>query len=75
VALLNHTDGIDWVQEGIYITFSPDLLRWSSPQRIIDSDVWYPQVMGVGPEGTDTRAGQTARIYVAGVSTLSLTFA
>ena len=75
VALLNHTAGRDWEQEGVYIAFSPDLLRWSAPHKLLNSEAWYPQVIGVGPEGTDTRAGQTARIYVGGVSTLALEFA
>lgn len=74
VALLNHTNGTDWEQEGVYITFSPDLFRWSEPQKILESEVWYPQVMGVGPEGTDTRAAKTARIYVGGVSAFVIEF-
>ena len=74
VALLNHTDGTDWVQEGVYIAVSPDLLRWSEPQKLLDSELWYPQVLGGGPVGTDTRAGRTARIYVGGVSTVAIEF-
>jgi hypothetical protein len=74
VALLNHTDGTDWVQEGVYIAVSPDLLRWSEPQKLLDSEAWYPQVIGAGPAGTDTRAGPAARIYIGGVSTVAIEF-
>jgi hypothetical protein len=72
VALLNHADGREWQQEGISLTISPDLLRWSTPQKILDADEWYPQVMGLFPGGTDTRSGQTARLYVGGVSAFEL---
>jgi hypothetical protein len=74
VALLNHTDGTNWVQEGVYITFSPDLLTWSEPHKILASEVWYPQVLGLGPGGTDSRAGQTARLYVGGYSLHTIEF-
>jgi hypothetical protein len=75
VALLNHTDGMYWVQEGVYLAVSPDLLTWSEPQKILDTEAWYPQVIGTGPEGTDTRAGKAVRIFVGGISTLTLEFA
>jgi len=28
---------------------------------------FYPQVLGLGPERTDRRAGQTVRLYVGGI--------
>jgi hypothetical protein len=74
VGVLNHTDGREWAQEGIYMTFSPDLLRWTEPQKVLDANEWYPQMVGVFPGGTDTRAGQTARLYVGGVSAYELVF-
>jgi hypothetical protein len=74
VALLNHTDGEVWQQEGIYLTTSANLIDWTAPQKILDSEFWYPQVLGVGPRGTDTLAGKTARLYIAGESTLALEF-
>jgi hypothetical protein len=74
VALLNHTDGREWAQEGIYVTFSPDLLRWTPPQKVLEANEWYPQVVGLFPGGTDSRSGQTARLYVGGVSEFELFF-
>ena len=74
VGLLNHTDGEVWTQEGIYLTTSANLVDWTEPQKILGADSWYPQVLGVGPRGTDTLAGKTARLYLAGHSTLALEF-
>jgi hypothetical protein len=74
VALLNHTDGEGWAQEGIYISFSQDLLNWSKPQKILESNDWYPEAVGLGPRGTDTLGDQDVRIYVAGVSSFTLHF-
>jgi hypothetical protein len=74
VALLNHTDGIYWEQEGVYITFSSDLVTWTEPLRIMDSNDWYPQVLGLGPEETDTLAGQRMRVFIGGVSRYVLEF-
>ena len=74
VALLNHTDGAEWAQEGIYVAVSPDLQRWTVPQKFLESNVWYPQLIGLFPGGTDTRSGQTARLYVSGASEYELTF-
>jgi hypothetical protein len=84
VMLLNHTFGEPgWWQEGVYISYAPDLSRpdtWSSPGRILDADafpswgLWYPQVMGLEPGGTDSLAGQTARFYLAGRSRWEIVF-
>ena len=35
---------------------------------------FYPQVMGLSATGTDTRAGQTARLYVGGISKWEIDF-
>ncbi|HYP09358.1 MAG TPA: hypothetical protein VER03_24245, partial [Bryobacteraceae bacterium] len=35
---------------------------------------WYPQVLGLGPEETDSIAGQRARLYVFGESNWELRF-
>ena len=68
VMLLNRTAGTNWWQEGIYIVLSNDLVRWSEPQGLFEAEDWYPQVMGLGPRGTDSHAGRLARLYVGGVS-------
>lgn len=84
VMLLNHAAGEPgWSQEGVYISYSTDLSRpgsWSEPVRILDKSqfpgwyFFYPQVMGLEPGGTDTLAGQTARLYVGGISKWEIDF-
>ena len=74
VALLNHTNGRNWEQEGIYIVFSRDLVTWTTPEKVLKSNDWYPQVMGMGAAGTDSAAGRFMRVYVGGVSTFLLEF-
>ncbi|HLF72593.1 MAG TPA: hypothetical protein VI759_10635 [Dehalococcoidia bacterium] len=74
VALLNHTAGENYVQEGIYITFSEDLLNWTAPVKLIDGGGWYAEALGLEAGDTDTIAGQSLRIYVSGVSDYVLVF-
>lgn len=74
VMLLNRTVGTDWTQEGVYITFSRDLLTWTEPQKILETSGWYPQVIGLGPGETDARAGRIARLYVGGTSVFAIEF-
>jgi hypothetical protein len=84
VMLLNHAQGEPgWSQEGVYVSFCSDLSRpdtWTEPVRILDKSqfsgwyFFYPQVMGLEPGGTDTQAGQTARLYVGGISKWEIDF-
>jgi hypothetical protein len=74
VALLNHTEGEQWVQEGVYITFSKDLVRWTEPRKLLEVNDWYPQVVGLGNGETDTVAGKDARLYVGGISDFIIQF-
>jgi hypothetical protein len=84
VMLLNRAQGEPgWSQEGVYVSFSTDLSRpemWTPPKKILDKAefpqwyFFYPQVMGLEPEGTDRRAGQVARLYVNGVSRWEIEF-
>ncbi len=76
VVLLNRTVGpdMDWAQEGVYLTMSRDLAAWSTPVKLLAGDHWYPQVIGMGEDGTDTYAGQQARLFVGGVSQFILEF-
>jgi len=85
VVLLNHACcKTNWPQEGIYITFNADLSNpwgWSDPYKILDSKAigfapgYYPQVFGTGPGESDTLAGETARLFVKGVSKWEIVFA
>jgi len=87
VMLLNRAFGEagdpGWSQEGVYISYSTDLSRpesWTEPRKILDRAqfpgwyFFYPQVMGLEPGGTDRRAGQTARLYVGGISKWEIDF-
>lgn len=72
VALLNRVEGTDWRQRGVYLAVSGDLVHWSVPQKILETEGWYPQVLGPLPSGTDGLAGSRARIYVHGTSQLTM---
>ena len=67
-----------WPQEGVYISFNPDLsdpLGWTSPERILaQPPAYYPQVLGTGRGETDSVAGETARLYLQGVSHWEIVF-
>jgi hypothetical protein len=72
-----------WPQAGIYASFSQnveDPTSWSEPQPVLLQEgltyglEWYPQVIGLGPEETDTLAGEVARMYIRGYSEWELLF-
>jgi hypothetical protein len=79
VMLLNHACcAPGWPQEGIYVSFNPDLSNptaWSEPAKILEGDQagWYPQVIGLR-SGTDKVAGRVARFYMAGESRYEIIF-
>lgn len=68
----------EWPQEGIYVSFAKalaDPTGWSQPVKIMDSPPgWYPQVLGLGTQGTDKVAGHVARLYVGGTSQWQIVF-
>jgi hypothetical protein len=72
VMLLNRTNGDEFGQEGIYVSFNPrldDPLGWSTPDKIVDGGGWYAQVVGLEEtRGTDTWAGRAARFFMSGRS-------
>jgi hypothetical protein len=78
VMLLNRASDAGWTQEGVYIAFSPvlhDPKRWTSPQKILDIESFYPQVLGLRiDQGTDKLAGSQARLFVGGRSDHILVF-
>ena len=74
VVLLNHTAGEEWAQEGVYISFSQDMVRWTAPRKILEVNDWYPQVLGLGPGETDSLAGRDSRLFVGGISDFILQF-
>ena len=74
IALINHTKGENWEQEGVYISFSKDLVHWTSPRKLLETNDWYPQIIGLAPDESDSVAGKEARIYVGGISTFVIDF-
>ncbi|MDP3070524.1 MAG: immunoglobulin domain-containing protein [Opitutaceae bacterium] len=84
VMLMSHAAGEPgWSQQGIYVSFCADLSKpdtWTTPRKILDKSefsgwyYFYPQVMGLERDGTDTLAGQVARLYVSGTSRWEIEF-
>jgi hypothetical protein len=84
VILMNHACcGYRWPQEGVYATFNADLAAagsWKQPMKILGSEEidhapgYYPQVLGLEPDGTDRKAGKVARLYVHGISKWEIEF-
>jgi hypothetical protein len=84
VILLNRAKDKNWAQEGIYVTFNPDLSKpegWSKPVKILDApdleqSKWYPQVVGLDAKQheTDKLASRVARLFVAGRSKWEIVF-
>ncbi|HTI87512.1 MAG TPA: hypothetical protein VL966_12985 [Alphaproteobacteria bacterium] len=79
VMLLNRTrNGTgDIRQEGVYVSFNERLdepLGWSTPQCLISGGVWYPEVVGSGPEDGDAQAGSPARLFMSGFSAWNIRF-
>lgn len=69
-----------WPQEGIYLTFSKDPsdpASWQQTRRLMDgkeANGYYPQVVGQSIGESDSLAGETARLYVHGVSRWLISF-
>ena len=72
-----------WPQEGIYLASAEDLgdpKSWQRPTKILDAKAigfapgYYPQVVGIEEGGTDTLAGEKARLFVKGVSKWEIVF-
>jgi hypothetical protein len=68
VAVLNRTQGEQYVEEGVYVSFSLDLLHWSDPVKIMNGGSWYGQVLGLGPGESDSLAGQAMLVYNDGIA-------
>ena len=44
------------------------------PEKIISGGRWYPQVLGLGGDGTDKLSGATARLFMSGRSEWAISF-
>jgi hypothetical protein len=78
VMLLNRARDSAWTQDGVYVSFTPQLSEprtWSTPERLIEGGVWYPQVLGMDPgTGSDREAGERARFFQGGHSNYFIEF-
>lgn len=79
VMLLSYTKGAqrDWRTAGICVSFNEDPsdpTRWSEPRPFIKGGLWYPQVVGLGPEDGDALAGAEARFFLSGFSAWTIRF-
>lgn len=80
VFLLNRTkDKPGWPQEGIYVSFNPDVANpagWTRPKKIFDKGAWYPQVIGLNTAAkeTDKLSGGVARLFMGGKSRWEIVF-
>ncbi|GAB4367950.1 MAG: hypothetical protein OHK0021_11280 [Bryobacter sp.] len=73
----------EWPQAGIYLSFAPQLdspAAWQAPRlllargQLIHLPGFYPQILGLGPNGTDTLGDEVSRLYVQGMSIWNLRF-
>jgi hypothetical protein len=79
VILMNRAIDPRWKQDGIYISFTPDIsdpTSWTDPVRILQETGWYPQVIGsdLARQETEREAGQTSRLFIHGESNYRLNF-
>lgn len=79
VILLNRAVDPRWKQEGIYLSFTPDISdphSWTEPVKILDEPGWYPQVVGsdYAAHETDREAGAESRVFIHGESNYRIRF-
>jgi hypothetical protein len=80
VMFLNHSQNGPYMpQEGIYVSYSDSLgdpAGWSKPEKIFNGGRWYPQIIGTntGARETDKLAGQRARFFMSGQSSMEIIF-
>jgi hypothetical protein len=79
VVLMNHAKDAKWTQDGIYVTFNPDVADpdgWSQPQQIRTRAPFYPQVVGIDKprRETDKLAGRIARFFLSNRSRWEIVF-
>jgi hypothetical protein len=80
VMLLNHSCcRAGWPQKDVRISYNGDPSNpagWSVPETIAEGGraAWYPQVLGFGPDATDSEAGKVVRFYMYGKSYSKIIF-
>jgi hypothetical protein len=80
VMFLNHSRNAPFMpQEGIYISYCDSLgdpAGWSTPRKIFNGGRWYPQIIGLNAalHETDKLAGQKARFFMNGQSSMEIIF-
>jgi len=84
IILMNHACCYSgWFQEGIYISYANDLsdpTTWGHATRLLDGENigfragFYPEVIGLEEEETDSYSGWYSRLYVQGISRWEIIF-
>lgn len=82
VMLLNRATNRLWMQEGVYVSFNPDLANptgWTPPRKVLGDlkgEQWYPQVLGLDAarRETDKLCGRVGRLFVRGQSRWEILF-
>lgn len=80
VILFNRAVDARWKQGGVYITFNPRLDEpggWSAPSLVLsdlNTDEWYPQIIGMAEGESDKQAGCSARLFIRGKSRWEISF-
>ena len=89
VMTLNRMQDARFAAEGVYISFNrrlSDPRGWSRPVKIMDREEavradpdrphngWYAQIVGAGKGESDKLAGETARLFLGGISRWEIRF-
>lgn len=79
VILMNRAVDPRWMQDGIYLSLTPDISdpdSWSKPVKILAETGWYPQVIGLdyARRETERESGALARLFIHGVSSYTIRF-
>jgi len=77
VVVLNRTIRHGWAGDAIYIAYSDDLFHWTAPKpfyRATGEFDWYPLIIGIKKNETDTRCGQEGRLFIRNQSKYSIRF-
>lgn len=80
VILMNRAIDPRWKQEGIYLSLTPDISdphSWTPPLRVLDSEGWYPELIGTDyvRQETDRVCGANCRLFIHGKSNHVVRFA
>ena len=79
VILMSHAIDPRWKQEGIYVSLTPDIsdpTSWSAPQRLLETNGWYPEVIDgdAARRNHDRELDAEGRLFIHGISDYRIRF-